>query len=67
MSVFWIPINWHLIFDLPADLLQRLLLGLGERQLGGDGVTFGHQRAALLLRQHQRARALQLLRTRNAT
>lgn len=51
----------HLIFDLPADLLQRLLLGFGERQFGGNWVTFGHQRPTLLLGQHQRARPLQFL------
>lgn len=45
----------HLILDLPADLLQRLLLGLGERQLGRNRVTFGHQRAALFLGQDQRS------------
>lgn len=51
-------LNRYLIFDFPADLLQRLLLGLGEGQFGGDRVAFGHQRAALLFGQDQRARAL---------
>lgn len=53
----------HLVFDLPADLLQRLLLGFGQRQFGGDGVTLGHQRAALFLSQYERAGTLQFLHT----
>lgn len=51
-----------LVLDLSADFLQRLLLGFGERQFGGNGVTFSHERAALLLGQHQRPRPLQFLR-----
>lgn len=45
----------YFIFDLPADLLQRLLLGLGEGQFGGDGVAFGHQGPALLLGEDERS------------
>lgn len=56
--------NPYLVFDLPADLLQRLLLGFGERQFGWDWVTFCDQRPTLLLSQHQRAGPLQLLHTK---
>lgn len=57
-------LNLYLIFDLPADLLQRLLLGLGEGQFGGNRVAFGHQCAPLLFGQDQGAGALQLLHPR---
>ena len=43
----------HLVLDLPADLLERLLLGFGERQPRGDRVPLGDERLLLLLRQQQ--------------
>ena len=43
----------HLVLDLPADLLERLLLGLGERQPRGDRIALRDKRLLLLLRQQQ--------------
>ena len=44
----------YLVLDLPANLLEGLLLGLGERQPRGDGVALRDKRLLLLLRQQQR-------------
>lgn len=41
----------HLVLNFSSDLLERLLLGLGERQAAGDAVTLGEQCSLLLLRQ----------------
>ena len=43
----------HLVLDLPADLLERLLLGLGQRQPRGDRIALRDKRLLLLLRQQQ--------------
>lgn len=46
----------YLVFNFPPDLLQRLLLGLGQRQPGRYRVALGQQGAFLLLGERQRAR-----------
>ena len=43
----------YLVLDLPADLLERLLLGLGQRQPRGDRIALRDKRLLLLLRQQQ--------------
>ena len=43
----------YLVLDLPADLLERLLLGLGQRQPRGDRIALRDERLLLLLRQQQ--------------
>ena len=43
----------YLVLDLPADLFERLLLRLGQRQPRGDRVAFRDKRLLLLLRQQQ--------------
>lgn len=51
----------NLVLDLSANLLQRFLLGLGQRQLGGHRVSFSNERAFLLLSEQERTWALQFL------
>ena len=43
----------YLVLDLPADLLERLLLGLGQRQPRWDRIALRDKRLLLLLRQQQ--------------
>ena len=48
-------ISPDLVFDFPADLLERPLLGLCEWEPGGHAVALGDQGPLLLLREVQRA------------
>lgn len=43
----------HLVFNFPSDFLQRLFLGLGQRQPGGYRVALRLQGAFLLLGERQ--------------
>lgn len=42
-------IRTRLVFNFAPDLLERLFLGLCERQLGGDGVALRDQGLLFLL------------------
>lgn len=44
------------VLDLASDLLQRLLLGLGQRQSCRNWIAFRQQRPLLLFRQLQSTR-----------
>lgn len=54
----------HLVLDLAAHNLQRLLLFAGQRQLGGQLVAFLDERAFLFRRQVDGAAAARVLKLR---